>query len=551
MEIVFTVLVLLFTVALSNVFFKIFPVSLPLPIIQIVLGAILSLSVFGLHITFNPEVFMLLFIPPLLFLDGWRIPKRNFFQQQKAILAMALGLVIFTVIILGLIIHTLIPGIPLSAAFALTAVLSPTDAVALSGIIDKKQLPENITNLLQGEALMNDASGLVALRFAIAATMTGSFSLPVASISFLFIAIGGIAVGILINWIYGTILRLFNRFSVNDPITQIILVTLLPFVSYLLAEHIGVSGILAAVSAGIAQSYNKFNTNSMLQFRLQSASIWETQDVIFNGMVFILLGLQLPSIIGHLPNMAEAGAINTIWSPFIYVFFIGVTLLALRYIWVWLLYKIMQRKNTTHKQNIKILKCELGILTLAGVRGAVTLAGVLSIPIYMGDTQLFPQRDLLIFLAAAIIIFSLIGAIIGLPILLKQLPREENNNPAILQKITRQRVNAAIKAIEQCKIELCLKESGQLSQDIIEEICSNIITTYKRRMNIFANDNEISTINQDITRITQNIKLKALRAERNELYKQNRYHIISDSLLHIQLQEIDLEEMALIKRQQQ
>ena len=169
MEIVFTVLILLLAVAVSGVFARLMPFKLPLPLFQIALGAVLALPLFGLRISFDPDLFLLLFIPPLLFTDGWRMPKREFFRLARPILALALGLVLFTVVGVGYFIHWMIPVISLPAAFALAAVLSPTDAVAVSSIVGKGRLPASMQHVLEGEALINDASGLVAFKFAVAA----------------------------------------------------------------------------------------------------------------------------------------------------------------------------------------------------------------------------------------------------------------------------------------------------------------------------------------------------------------------------------------------
>src|ERR1700712_4393327 len=250
MEIVFTVLILMLAVALSGFATSLLPsalpFTLPLPLIQIAIGACLAWPRLGLHVTFDPEIFMLLFIPPLLFADGWRIPKREFFMQRRAILLLALGLVFMTVGALGWFLHWMIPEMPLPVAFALAAVLSPTDAVALSGIAGKGRIPANLMHILEGEALMNDASGLVALKFAIAAALTGVFSLREASVSFVVIAAGGAAIRAAISWVATTLPARLIRFSNNDdPAAGVILTLLIPFAAYLFAEHAGCSGILS------------------------------------------------------------------------------------------------------------------------------------------------------------------------------------------------------------------------------------------------------------------------------------------------------------------
>src|SRR5476649_2077331 len=250
MEIVFTVLILMLAVALSGFATSLLPnalpFTLPLPLIQIAIGALLAWPALGLHVSFDPELFMLLFIPPLLFADGWRIPKREFFMARRAILMLPLGLVFMTVGALGWFLHFMIPAMPLPVAFALAAVLSPTDAVALSGIAGKGRIPANLMHILEGEALMNDASGLVALKFAIAAALTGAFSLRDASVSFVIIAAGGLAVGAAVSALVGFVYtRVLGLSEEGDPAPGVVMTLLIPFAAYLLAERLELSGILA------------------------------------------------------------------------------------------------------------------------------------------------------------------------------------------------------------------------------------------------------------------------------------------------------------------
>jgi hypothetical protein len=210
MHAVETVLLVLLLGALTGIVAR-YIRAIPLPLIQIALGALIAWPQAGLHIAFDPELFLLLFIPPLLFADGWRIPKREFFALAKPILLLALGLVLFTVLGLGYLIHWMIPEIPLTVAFALAAVISPTDAVAVSAITRNLGMPEKTMHVLEGESLLNDASGLVALKFAIAATLTGMFSWGEVAKEFTWMAVGGLGVGALIGWGFsharGTITR--------------------------------------------------------------------------------------------------------------------------------------------------------------------------------------------------------------------------------------------------------------------------------------------------------------------------------------------------------
>ena len=297
MEIVFTVLILLLAVAVSGVTARLVPFKLPLPLFQIGLGAVLALPLFGLRISFDPELFLLLFIPPLLFTDGWRMPKREFFRLAQPILALALGLVLFTVVGVGYFIHWMIPVISLPSAFALAAVLSPTDAVAVASIIGKGRLPPTMQHVLEGEALMNDASGLVAFKFAIIAVLSGTFSLLDAGISFTLISIGGLAVGLIVAWGFGLVRRKIIEWSGDEPGIQVVLLLLIPFSAYIFAEHFGLSGILSAVAAGMLMPYIETAGAESAATRMQSQSILTMLEFVFNGMSFILLGLQLPGIV--------------------------------------------------------------------------------------------------------------------------------------------------------------------------------------------------------------------------------------------------------------
>ncbi|MDR3003899.1 MAG: cation:proton antiporter, partial [Acidovorax sp.] len=227
--------------------------AIPLPLIQIALGAVIAWPQKGLHISFDPELFLLLFIPPLLFADGWRIPKREFFAMAKPILLLAFGLVCFTVLGLGYFIHWMIPSIPLTVAFALAAVVSPTDAVAVSAITRNLGMPSKTMHMLEGESLLNDASGLVAVKFAVAATLTGVFSWDAVAKDFTWMAVGGLGIGALLGWGFSRMRDTVTRRVGDVAATQmVLLLVLLPFAAYIVGEKFGVSGILAAVAAGIA-----------------------------------------------------------------------------------------------------------------------------------------------------------------------------------------------------------------------------------------------------------------------------------------------------------
>ena len=199
MESIAITLILLVAVVVSGSLSRLSPVPLPLPLVQIALGAAIA-SFADLKVELSPDIFFLLFLPPLLFLDGWRIPKEGLFRDKGTILELALGLVVVTVVGLGFFIHWMIPAMPLAVAFALAAIVSPTDPIAVSAIAARVPIPKRMMHILEGESVLNDASGLVCMRFAVAAALTGSFSLPSALATFLWVALGGLAIGVAVTW---------------------------------------------------------------------------------------------------------------------------------------------------------------------------------------------------------------------------------------------------------------------------------------------------------------------------------------------------------------
>lgn len=329
---------------------------------------------------------MALFIPPLLFADGWKTPTREFIKHSREVIGLAL--VLITVADVGYLIYWMIPGMPLVAA------------VALSGIVGEDRIPKKLMSILQGEALMNDASGLVSLKFAVAVAMgTMVFTVSGATLEFLQVAVGGLLAGVGVTWLYSKSLRIINRWSGDDAATQIVLLMLLPFASYLIAEHIGVSGILAAVAAGMTISYSNVISNASLAMRLRANSVWSMLEFVFNGMVFIMLGLQLPDILETSVTQAELDPTVETWMLFTDIAIIYGALLLLRFCWLWFVKyysRLFQKKRPM--LFVQYTTREIWIASFAGVRGAIMLAGVLSIPLLLNDGTAFPSRYQLVFI---------------------------------------------------------------------------------------------------------------------------------------------------------
>ncbi|WP_109480775.1 Na+/H+ antiporter [Paraburkholderia sp. C35] len=549
MDIVFTVLILLLTVAASGVVVRLIPFKLPLPLVQIAFGALLAWPRLGLHVTFDPELFMMLFIPPLLFADGWRIPKREFFMQRRAILMLALGLVFMTVVAVGYFIHAMVPSISLPVAFALAAVLSPTDAVALSGTAGRNRLPEHLMHILEGEALMNDASGLVALKFAVAAALTGVFSLRDASVSFVIIAVGGLATGVAVAWLFSfASTRFLNLTEEGDPAPGVVMTMLIPFAAYLFAEHFGFSGILAAVAGGMAMNYSTFARNSPASARVRAAVTWTMIEFVFNGMVFILLGLQFPHIIGRALLDAHEEASGSELRLILYVVAVSVALYVLRFVWVWLLRWFASRGAA--KQGVANAVPGLrtvSITTIAGVRGAVTLAGVLSLPVALSNGQPLPGRDTAIFIASGVILVSLFVAVVGLPLLMNGARRRADPHAAEERSARIQAAQAAIRAIDAYQ-ESVTTDLDEAASARAADVTARVMDIYRRRLATLDDELEPAENARRSEAFEFQMKLAAMRAERATLLNLRTSMLINDDTMNKLMREIDLSETALVTR---
>ena len=536
MQTAYTVLILLMLVSVSRLVGRVIP--LPLPLVQIAAGALLAWPTLGLHVALDPELFLFLFLPPLLFSDGWRMPKRELWKLRGPILTLAVGLVLFTVVGAGYFIHWLVPSIPLPVAFALAAVLSPTDAVAVSAI-SQNRLPTPLMHMLQGEALMNDASGLVTFKFALAAAITGAFSLANASLTFVLVAIGGLLVGVALSWLVGRLRAWMIARGWDDPATHVVFMLLLPFAAYVLAERLGVSGILSAVAAGMMQSWLDLLPRQT-STRLLNRSVWSLLEFAFNGLIFLLLGLQLPDII-----KAVVSHESSLWPTLFYrcleVVAIFLALVMLRFIWVqsiWRLSVLLRRWRGKGELTQVPTARSCWLLTVGGVRGAVTLAGVMSVPMLMGGEAL-PERDLLIFIAAGVILLSLVTACIALPLLLRGLPKSpDDKRRQEVRDAWRKTAEAAIHALE--AEEANPQDAAQAALAV--ELKARIMSEYRHQLEVFNDSAEAQALAFQMDLLERRLRLNALRAQRLELYRLSRHHQIGDDVLREVLADLDLSE---------
>lgn len=473
----------------------------------------------------------------------------------------------------------------LPVAFALAAILSPTDAVALSSIVGKGRLSHRLMQVLEGEALMNDASALVSLKFAIAVAL-GITALSTAhdyamlSLTFLKMAVGGILVGIAFTWLYVQFILFLGRLQNDEMGSQMILIMLLPFGSYAIAELLEFSGILSAVAAGMTLGYSKLMQNTPVQTRIRANNVWGLLEYLLNGAVFLMLGLQIPGIFENAYSDALVDPSTTFTTLLGDIVLIYLALLLLRFLWVALLrllspYTPFKKPMSFASMTFK----ELLILTFSGVRGTVTLSAALSIPLLISTNPdvPFPARYQVIFLSAGIIILSLVTAALVLPILLRKKKSAndihvevENNKEE--QEIRSEIATAAIdavkstaetllnKAMKEQQIAAKAKEDQKQETDIVSENTEKSEEELNEEATLFISQimnhviSEIEQVNHMIEKtketdaIEVHMRLAAVRAERRKLFELKSKNRLSAELYANLLYELDLAEALILGR---
>lgn len=534
------VLSMLAAVVVSGIIVRSIPLAIPTPLVQIALGAAIAAGAYH-RVELDPEIFFLLFLPPLLFLDGWRIPKEGLLRDKGMILELAFGLVVVTVLGMGFVLHWMIPAIPYPVAFALAAIVSPTDPIAVSAISARVPIPKRVLHVLEGESLLNDASGLVCFRFAVAAAVTGAFSISDAALTFVQLVVVGVLIGVGLTFGAVTLKEFLARKLGEDSGSQVLVSLLIPFGAYELAELLGGSGILAAVAAGITMSYAELTGRALAVTRVQRTAVWDTVQFALNGIMFVLLGEQLPAIFsGAVAAVQETNHENPWWLA-VYVIAINLGLAVLRFLWVWLSVRlsffVARRRGESRgpKPGWRVIAA----MSVAGVRGAITLAGVLTLPFTLMDGSEFPGRDLVIFLAAGVIIISLTAASILLPRLLEGLQFvAESVNDEETDRARAEAAKAAIRAVEERMHELA---SGHTDADLYAEAAGRVMDLYRRRLEGHVSG-EHSMRARRINAIERKLRLRAIAAERDALFALARAKHLSDEASRALVRELDLME---------
>ena len=544
MHLVFIVLVLLLAIVVSA------PLArwcrIPAPLMQILIGAALGFSILP-TVALDPSVFFLLLLPPLLFLDGWRIPKEDLLRFAAPILELSVALVVANVLCVGFLIHWLLPAMPLPVAFALAAVLSPTDPVAVSGIVRRTTAPMRMKRILEGEALFNDATGLVGMRFAVAAMMTGSFSLPQTVLSFLWVAAGGLACGAALTWAILVLARLVFGREENRG-AQILISLLIPFSAYLVSEALGFSGILGAVAAGVTMGLAEQSGRAMASTRVARSEVWDAVQFTAHGIVFVLLGEQAPALLATAHGASDFAGLPSVWWLLLDVMAIAAALVLLRLAWVWasLQVKMFQARVWGFVPRPRTWRY-VTAMSVAGVRGAVTLAGVMTLPLMLPDGTPFPGRDLSILLAAGVIIVSLVAATILLPRLLRdvQLGSEESVEVQV-ERVRALAARFAVSAIEDAQHALA---SGKIDADRYADAAAGVMAIYRRRIEAHGNGPVEVLEGRKSDWIERRLRLAGLRAERDAVFRMTRASEVNGEAAAIVIRDIDFVESRLLRKQ--
>lgn len=493
--------------------------------ILLVLGGLLIGLIPGLpHVRLNPDLIFLCFLPPLLFPAAMWTSWRDFRANLRPITLLAIGLVLFTTVSVGFLAHYFI-GLPLAAGFVLGAIISPPDAVAAAAIAERLSVPRRIVTILEGESLVNDATALVAYRFAVAAMVSGSFSLAHASGQFFIVALGGILIGLAIGWIAASLHR-----HVDDAPIEVTFSLLTPFAAYLLAERFHVSGVLAVVTAGLFLGWRlpEITTSAT---RLQGGPFWNMIEFLLNGFVFILIGLELPNAVRALAGRSVS---QLVW----YAILISLAVILIRILWVFpasylprLLFKRIRARDPYPKWQ------HVTIVAWTGMRGVVSLAAALALPLTIQSGDPFPGRDLILFLTFTVILATLVVQGLTLPLLIRWLGIEDDRAEDREELEARLRANRA--ALDRLKE---IRESDPTKEDALQRLRIE----YEDHIRQLEAHQPGSTAGPRLfSSEYESLSFEGLKVERATILKLRNENVINDEVLRRIQRDIDLAEARL------
>jgi Na+/H+ antiporter len=498
---------------------------LPYPIVLVVGGIALAFGSGLPRVEIPPDLVLVIFLPPLLYSAAWLTSWRDFAANLRSIGLLAIGLVIATTAGIAVVAHAVIPGMPWAVAFVLGAIVSPPDAVAATAVMQRMHVPQRLVTVLEGESLVNDATGLVAFQVALGAVASGGFSTTTAMGRFALVALGGVAFGLAVGWLVAQVHRRLDEFLIE---TVISLIT--PYVAYIPAEHLGLSGVLATVAAGGFLGWRNPQLLSPLT-RLRSRSVWIVVMFLFNSLVFILIGLDLS---GARDLLATASMPQLLaWCAII----AGATI-AIRLLWVplvmYLPYWLRCRLRGTATDALPVWK-DTAVVSWTAMRGIVSLALVLALPASLADGSPFPFRDLLVLLVFAVIVVTLLGQGLTLPLLIKALDFRDDG--AALRQEREGLLRGTERALER------LDELDRTSI-IVPWLVERLRATYEERLNRLqasVRDDPECRLMDGENHAYSRLREQLIGAERRTVVAMRNGGEISEEVLHKLQQELDLE----------
>jgi len=451
-------------------------------------------------------------------MTSWRDFKANI----RPISLLAIGLVVATTITVGVALKLLIPGIPWAAAFVLGAIVSPPDAVAATSILSRLNIPRRVATVLEGESLVNDASGLVLYKFAVAAVLTGAFSLLDASVQFVVIAIGGVAIGMLMGLLF-----VFIHRGLGDTFIEVLTTLMVPYITYILAESLHLSGVLAVVAAGLVRGRYSPEIVSA-EMRIIARSVWNLLVFLLNSLVFILIGLLLSGVIGRLTGYSPEQLV-------LYGTVISLVAVLVRFAWIFpATYVPRILSESLNRRDPAPPKEELFIMSWCGMRGIVSLAAALALPLTLLDGTPFPERDLIIFLTFVVIAVTLVLQGLTLAPLIRRLQvgsdwSEQEEQQRARMALTHAALAAIAEAVAQENI------SNELADRIRAEFAEKITLSFPGSI----------VVDHGAGDPAKRLRRAALKAERRELIRIWRENQISDDVLHHLEEDLDYQESRL------
>jgi CPA1 family monovalent cation:H+ antiporter len=481
------------------------------------------------RIEIKPEIIFLIFLPPLLYEAAWYTSWNDFWKWRRPIGMLAFGLVFLTSLIIAFVSDAMIPGFTLALGFLLGGIISPPDAVAATSVLKNIKISKRVTTILEGESLINDASSLIVFRFALLAIITGKFSLGQATGQFFLVAGMGIVIGLAIAYI----VYMVHRYLPTTPGIDAALTLMTPYFMYIGAEHFHFSGVMAVVSGGLFLSFRSNEIFTQSSARLQAVSTWATVVFILNGLVFILIGLALPGIIDNLGDYS-------IWEAIKYGLLISLITIVIRILYVlpiayvpkWLGQKVrMDNVNPTWKGPV--------IIGWAGMRGVVSLASALSIPLLLDDGSAFPLRNLILFITFVVILVTLVFQGLTLPLIIKwvnmkdteDFPPDEEQDAAIHLRL----MHVALKELNE-KYAAEMKEN-ELVGFLKDKLESDITIVDQRLASM-----ECDATQQEEIDVYNKVLIHLYDIQRKELYKMRRENIYSDEEIRKHESQLDLDE---------